>query len=76
LNFEFELPTSDFRPPTSDLRLPTSDFETDALFARLDDDDAVARAGDAFNEDDRHEQPEDTGSEDGLDLWSVLYGLE
>jgi hypothetical protein len=59
--------------PDSAFRIPTSDFEVDALFARLDDD--APRAGDMFDEDDRDEQPDNEG-EDGLDLWSVLYGLD
>jgi hypothetical protein len=65
--------TSAFRAPTSDFRLPTSDFR-DALFARLDDD-AVALTGDVSGENDRAEKP-DNEAEDGLDLWSLLYGLK
>ena len=57
------------------LRIPPPLFAVaDALFARLDDD-TVAQTGDAFDEGDEEEkQVHDTA--DGLDLWTVLYGLE
>ena len=48
---------------------------TDILFARLDDD-VTARTAVVFGEDDREEEHDSDEAEDGLDLWSVLYGLE
>jgi hypothetical protein len=47
----------------------------DTLFARLDDDQAVViTEEDRASVSDRDESPEQ--SEDALDLWSLLYGLE
>jgi hypothetical protein len=84
---DFRIPTSSGSPlsnhtrpstldagPYSDFRLPTSDFEIDAFFARLDDG-TVALTGGVYDEDDRAEKP-DNEAEDGLDLWSLLYGLK
>jgi hypothetical protein len=60
--------------PSSDFRIPPSDFKVaDALFARLDD--ADARIGNASDEDESEDRRTDE-SEEGLDLWSVLYGLD
>ncbi len=60
----------------SAFRTPTSDFEiADFLFARLDDE-ADERTNGTFGEDDRDTEEERGASEDGLDLWSVLHGLD
>jgi hypothetical protein len=68
--FDSPLSTSNSQ---SAVRNPQSEI-ADALFARLDDD-GVARTGDDLDEDDREEKSDDH-SEDGLDLWSTLYGLD
>jgi hypothetical protein len=69
---------SALRTPHSALRIPGSPGSPlhDSLLARLDDD-AIERVDGVADDDDRDdwdEQPDE--SEDGLDLWSVLYGLE
>ena len=45
----------------------------DALFARLDS--RAVSVGDSSSEDDSSDEA-DGAAEDGLDLWSILYGLE
>jgi hypothetical protein len=49
---------------------------SDAFFARLDEDESERTDGvsDEDDREDRDERPDE--SEDGLDLWSMLYGLE
>jgi hypothetical protein len=60
---------SAFRTPTSDLEI------ADSFFARLDDE-AGERTDGVLDEDERDGEQSRGESEDGLDLWSVLYGLE
>jgi hypothetical protein len=69
---------SALRIPHSALRIPGSPGSPlhDSLLARLDDD-AIEQVDGVVDDDDRDdwdEQPDE--SEDGLDLWSVLYGRE
>jgi hypothetical protein len=81
-----------FAEPVSPLHIPHSAFRTppspgspvsalsaplrDTLFARLDEN-GGARMDSEFEEDDPDDQNERAPeSEDGLDLWSVLYGLD
>jgi hypothetical protein len=73
-----DTPHSDFRIPHSP-GSPLSALDSplrDSLFARLDDaaGERVDGTPDEDDREDRDERPRE--SEDGLDLWSVLYGLE
>jgi hypothetical protein len=60
---------------TSAFRTPTSAFEIDSLFARLDDERAGGLAEDDENGTRDRDQESDE-SEDGLDLWTILHGLD
>jgi hypothetical protein len=61
--------------PSSSSPLSALRPELDALFARLDED-ATDRIGDAVDAKDGSEERRKDDSEDGLDLWSLLYGLD
>jgi hypothetical protein len=79
------IPHSDFRLPHlnhpasriqhSALRTPHSALALDSLFARLDDESTEPIAG-VHSEDHEAGGDDRDEAESGLDLWTVLYGLE